>query len=106
MLGLWGPRAALGFGGTCVPHTAQALSEESLAVEPGARRAPLVPPAFNPFPPPLPTCQSPRARGGEAEGGSLSHRKQALDTIQASPRQGPHTPASLAPGLANGTCSG
>lgn len=40
-LGLWGPRVALGFGGT-----AWVLSEESLAMEPRACRAPLVPNGF------------------------------------------------------------
>lgn len=101
-LGLWGPRVALGFGGAqhgCCLKKAWPWS-------PGPPRRLSFPTAFKPFPPPLHTCQSPRVQGGETEGGSQSHPKQALDTIQASHRQGLHTQASLAPCLANETCFG
>lgn len=60
---------------------------------PGAAGHPLLPLAFKPFPPPLHTCQSPRAEGGKAEGGSH-------DPSQASPGHQPGQPAlePLSPG--------
>lgn len=79
------PQSGPGLLGARAPCTEQVLSEESWS--PGPAEHLWCPMTFKPFP---------RAQGGQAEGGSQSHPKRALDAVQAGPSQGPR-PQSLSP---------